>query len=400
MRREEGRLGDAEVIVGERALAAGDRVQTRINFNNPKVDNRERWDVIDVDAAARTVRLQRIGGDGREVTLGPGYLDRRTKDGAPALEYAYAITKFGAESKTYDRAYPFLDGASTLEEELVALSRGREFANVYTVAAPDLLDPDLGPGRREVHDTLQDVRQSIEREGADVPATEAALRSQIEAMSPSRLAERRAELVEEARAADPLLSRHDTLDREIRRDREWLKTLAAERRATERMGPGPGGDAAQLRAKEASTAERLRRNIAERKSLPEPSRQAEPRPTTPTEKLEAALIERRITALARKEVTAGRHGESHILHNTLGPFPKDDAARNVWNGAAHTLAVYRIKNNVRDRENPLGRQPNSSRARAERARVQKRLEAARRRLQRSQQHSAQRAAAKNLGISR
>src|SRR5215203_2499507 len=400
MRREEGRLGQAEVIVGERPLAAGDRVQTRINFNNPKVDNRERWDVIGVDAAARTVNLRRVGGDGREVTLGPAYLDRRTKDGAPALEYAYAITKFGAESKTYDRAYPFLDGASTLEEELVALSRGREFANVYTVAAADLLDPDLGPGRREVHDTLQDVRQSIEREGADVPATEAALRSHIEAMPPSRLAERRAELAEEARAAEPLVSRRDTLDREIRRDREWLKMLSAEREATERLGPGPAGDLHQLIAKEASTAERLNRNIAERKELPEPSHQAEPKPATPADKLEAALIERRIGVLARKEVTAGRHGESHILHNTLGPFPKDDAARNVWNGAAHTLTTYRLRHNVHDRENPLGRQPRSSQGRAERARVQKRIEAARRLLRRNQQRTAQRAAAKNIGIGR
>jgi hypothetical protein len=150
MRREEGRLGAAEVIVGEHPLAAGDRVQTRINWNEPAVDNRERWDVIGVDAAARTISLRRVGGGGREVTLGPAYLDRVNRnDGSPAIEYAYAITKFGAESKPFDRGYPFLDGASTLEEELVALSRGREFANVYTVAATDLLDPDLGPGRRE-----------------------------------------------------------------------------------------------------------------------------------------------------------------------------------------------------------------------------------------------------------
>lgn len=399
-RRDEGRLGEAEVIVGEQPLAAGDRVQTRINWNEPRVDNRERWDVIDVDAAARTVSLRRIGGDGREVTLGPRYLDRQTLDGGPALEYAYAITKFAAESKTFDRAYPFLDGASTLEEELVALSRGREFANVYTVAAPDLLDPDLGPGRREVHDTLQDVRRSIEREGADVPATEAALRAEVEAMSPSGLATRRAELAEEARSADPLLSRRDALDREIRRDREWLKTLAAEREATERIGVGPAGDVSQLRAKEASVAERLARNIGERRGLPDPSPLSEPKPATPAERLEAALIERRIRVLARQEVSAGRQGESHILHQTLGPYPKDEAARSVWNGAAHSLATYRIRHNVRDRESPLGRQPRSARARAERARVQKRIEAAQRRLRRAQQRSAQRAAAKNLGIGR
>ncbi|HET7416092.1 MAG TPA: MobF family relaxase [Solirubrobacterales bacterium] len=400
MRREEGRLGEAEVIVGERPLAAGDRVQTRINFNNPKVDNRERWDVIDADAAARTLTLQRVGGDGREVTLGPAYLDRRTKDGAAAVDYSYAITKFGAESKTYDRAYPFLDGASSLEEELVALSRGREFANVYTVASADLLDPDLGPARREIHDALQDARQAIEREGADTPATEAALRAQIEAMSPSRLAERRAELAEVARSADPLLSRRDSLDREISRDREWLKTLAAEREATERIGTGPAGEVSQLIAKEASTVERLNRNIAERDGLPASSRAAEPNPTHPTERLEAALVERRIGVLARKEVTAGRHSESHVLYRSLGPFPEDEAARGVWNEAAHSLATYRIRHNVQDRENVLGHPPRSPEVHAERSRVQKRIEVAQRRLQRTRRDSAERPVGREASIGR
>lgn len=401
MRREEGRLGEAEVIVGERPIGVGDRVQTRINSRD--VDNRERWDVIGVDAAARTVRLRRIGGDGREVTLGPAYLDRRTDDGAAALEYAYAITKFGAESKTYDRAYPFLDGGANLEEELVAISRGREVANVYTVAAAELVDPELGPGRREVHDSLQDVRQAIEREGADTPAAETALRARVEQLTPSQLATRRAELAEEARSADPLLSRRDDLDREIRRDREWLKTLTAEREATERLPSGeagPAGDLSQLIAKEASTAERLDRNVAERVELPEPPSLNEPKPATAADRLEAALIDRRITILARQEVTLARQGDSHVIYKTLGPFPKDEAARTVWNGAAHSLATYRLRHNVSDRDNPLGRQPRSGRARAERARVQKRLEAAQRRLRGVQQRSAQRAAAKNLGIGR
>jgi hypothetical protein len=281
-----------------------------------------------------------------------------------------------------------------------ALSRGREFANVYTVAATDLLDPDLGTGRREVHDTLQDVRQAIEREGTDVPATEAAVRAEIDAMSPAALAARRAELAEDARNADPTVSRRGTLDGEIRRDREWLRTLAAEREATERLGVGPAGDVAQLRAREAKTAERLARNIEERRGLPEPSPFTEPKPPTARDRLEATLIDRRINVLARQEVTAGRQGESPIPQKALGPFPKDEAARTVWNGAAHSLSTYRLRHNVRDRENPLGRPPRSARGRAEHARVQKRLEAAQRRLRRAQQRSAQRAAAKNLSIGR
>ena len=192
LRREQGALGSAEVIVGERAFAAGDRVQTRINREG--ATNRERWDVLDVDAAARTVSLRRVGGDERTVTLGPAYLDRRRDDNGPALEYAYALTKFGVQGKTVDRAYPLLDAGGSLEQELVALSRGREVANVYAVASSELLDPDLGPGRREISDPLHDIRAAIEREGNDYTAAEVGIRRAIERLSSKELADRRAEL--------------------------------------------------------------------------------------------------------------------------------------------------------------------------------------------------------------
>ena len=146
LRRAEGQLGDAELIVGEGAIAAGDRVQTRINAEG--VANRERWDVLGVYPGSRRATLRRVGGDERTVTLGPNYFDRlRDADNGPALEYAYALTKFGAQGKTLDRAYPLLDGESSLEQELVALSRGREVAYVYAVASSELTDADLGPGQ-------------------------------------------------------------------------------------------------------------------------------------------------------------------------------------------------------------------------------------------------------------
>jgi len=162
------------------------------------------------------------------------------------------------------------------------------------------------------------------------------------------------------------------------------------------MGVGPAGDVAQLRAKEAKTAERLARNIEDRRSPPEPSPITEPTPATARDRLEAALIDRRINVLARQEVTAGRQGESHVLHKALGPFPKDEAARNVWNGAAHSLCTYRLRHNVRDRENPLGREPRTASARAEQARVQQRLEAAQRRLRLGPDRIAERS--NSLGI--
>ncbi|HEX6204993.1 MAG TPA: MobF family relaxase [Solirubrobacterales bacterium] len=398
IRAGEGRLGEAEVIVGEHPIAAGDRVQTRINWNDPKVDNRERWDVVDVDAAARTLTLARVGGDERTLTLGPAYLDRTSDDGAPALQYAYAITTYGAESKTFDRAYPYLDPSYNLEESVVAISRGREVANVYTVASSELLDPDLGPGRREVADTLQDLREAIEREGADFPAMEAALRVEIDALSYSQLAERRARLSETARADDPALARADRLDKAISRDRDRLADLRGEREATERSPDAAPLDVARLAAAEISAAERLERNIAERATLPELQTESESAPATPEDRLEAALTEQRIAREASRQLTAARCNESQVIYDTLGSYPSDPALAVEWDGAAHAVLTYRLRHNVWDEHNPLGRRPDSAAARAEHAHAEQRIEAARRALQQTRMHEAERAAVSEMSI--
>lgn len=396
--RAEGRLGEAEVIVGEHPLAAGDRVATRINWNRPKVDNRERWDVVDVDAAARTVTLARVGGDERTVTLGPAYLDRTTEDGAPALQYAYAITTYGAESKTFDRAYPYLDPSYNLEESVVAISRGREVANVYTVASSELLDPDLGPGRREVADTLQDVREAIEREGADSPATEAALRVEIDALGFGELAERRARLAESVRAGDPDPARRERLEQAIGVDRRRLGELRAEREATERSPDAAPLDVARLAAREISAAERLERNIAERDALPDRPAEIGAAPSGPQDRLEAALVEQRIAREVSRRLTAARCNESQVVYDTLGSYPSDPALAVEWDGAAHAVLAYRLRHNVRDEHTPLGRRPDSAAARAEHAHAEQRIESARRSLQQTRVHDAERAAVRGMGI--
>ncbi len=378
LRSAEGMLGEAEVLVGERPFAAGDRVQTRVNA--PRIDNRERWDVIAVDAAARTVELQRVEGDQRQIVLGPGYLDRRTPDGDPALQYAYALTKFGAESKTFDRAYPLLDAGASLEEELVALSRGRELANVYAVASTELLDPDLGPARREVSDELHDIRAAIEREGGDYPAAEVGLRRQIEALSDVELAQRRVELTVPATPVDPAERRHERLRREIDRAEEALERMRAEREALQQMRKPPAHELSRVTAAEATTAESLQRLRSALGELPEPAPRAQLRQADPAHRLEAALIDRRIEQLASRAVAAARLDRSDVIYKALGPYPSDPAKAYAWGQAAHAISTYRQRHGVRDRSRALGPRPHDAMARAERARAKRVLEAAQRRL--------------------
>ncbi|HET8956167.1 MAG TPA: MobF family relaxase [Solirubrobacterales bacterium] len=395
--REEGKLGRREILVGERPISRGERVLTRIN--NCEVDNRERWDVVSVNPITRSVKLRRVGGDGRVVKLRRDYLERRTRDGAPALQPAYAITKFGAESKTFDRAYPLLDSGADLNQELVALSRGREVANVYTVASSELLDPDLGPARREIADVLQDVRETIERDGADFPAFEAPLRRGVDALSPAELAERRARLAEAGHDADPRLQRRRRLEEAIERDRGWAETLAAERAEAEALPEPLPTDLARLTAAEVSTAERIKLNIAERDALPEPVSCKVALPS-PAERLEAALIAQRIERDTSRGLALARAGESKIIFDHLGPFPVDPGSAAEWERAAHALLRYRLRHDVRDLDNPLGREAASPAARAERAATANSLRDARRRLGLTHEIGVERSASRTIEIGR
>jgi conjugative relaxase-like TrwC/TraI family protein len=398
LRRAQGKLGRLEVKAGETRIARGDRVQTRINSrrrDGVKVDNRERWDVVSVNPILRTVRLRRVGGDERTVKLRRAYLDRTTKKGEPALQHAYAITKFNAESKTFDRAFALLDDATTLEQEVVAISRGRTIAKVYAVVSTPLLDPELGPASRKLVERLQDARAAIEAEGADFPAREVSLREKIREMAPWELADRRAKLSAIENPIDPDAERREELGAEIAADRRIAAELAAEQEALRALPQAPEveGDLARLHAAQGSTAERIRLNEAELESLPEPPRAEE---LTSKQRLEAALVELRIAHLASREVEAGRAGESEPLYKALGSYPTDPAERAAWGDGANAIATYRLRYGVYDENLPFGGTPRSPEAKADRAAAERRLESAQRHLRLSQERSAERSAAHDL----
>lgn len=398
LRRAEGHLGAAELIVGGHPFAAGDRVQTRINGEG--VANRERWDVVGVQPEERRIALRRVGGDERVVQLGPDYLDRhRLADNGPSLEYAYALSKFGAQGKTLDRAYPLLDGGSSLEQELVALSRGREVAYVYAVASSELTDADLGPGRRELSDPLHDIRIAIEAAGNEYPAAEVKARRLINSLDGIELAARRTELQAAARARDPMLSRRDALDRSVEEAEGWLAALTGEREAIEAMDTPPAEELARVSAAEARVADQLHRALGERTALAE----AEPTslgssPLDAEARLEAALIEERIDLLVNRQIQANRLEASKLTYKTFGAFPQDDPDRSLaWHEGTRALYTYRQRYGITEEAEPLGSsQPRGAAARAERARAERRIEQAQRRLGRR----AERAASKSAAIGR
>ncbi len=211
------------------------------------------------------------------------------------------------------------------------------------------------------------------------------------------LAGRRAALQAAVRAADPLLSHRDRLDREVAESEDWLAALTRERGAIEAMPAPLADELARVTTAEARTADRLRRALAEKAALPEVTPAAPTNPPDgggPETRLEAALIEERLDLMVSRQIKADRLEVSPITYKALGAFPQGDPDKSLaWHEGAHALHAYRYRHGITDETNPLGAaQPRSTAARAERVRAQQRLQEAQRKLGRTAERSAQRAA--------
>lgn len=228
--RAEGRLGKAHVTVGGEEFAVGDRLVTRVNSRD--VSNRERWEVIGVDASDTHLKLRRLGGDERAIIAAPGYLEKRTENNEPAVQHAYALTTYATESKTFDSAFSLLDAGISREDFVVAVSRATGPTTAYGVAASEMLDVDLGPATRDIDDAAHDLRIGSERVAAEFAAAEVAARKRIEARPEHELIERRDQLHRKAGGEKSVSTAQEqlaALDTRIAENNERLTALANSR---------------------------------------------------------------------------------------------------------------------------------------------------------------------------
>jgi len=374
--RSEGQLGAEELRVAEQPFAVGDRVITRVN--TPDVSNRERWEVTALDAARRQIELRRIGGDERAVVLRSQYLDYRTPGGEPSLQYAYAISAYTAESKTFERAFALLDAGASREEFLVSVSRSRGPTTAYGVAALELTDAELGPGLRPLEDAAHDIRVAAERSAEELPALEVSARQRVAATEDFSLAGRLAALEHDQRMAErPSAARErlTSLDRRIARvevqleglRREYAELVAQRRPDAERVesvseaGRDAGERLAQLRGERAKLAEKV-------------SAEERPEPLTDAERLEMSLIEDRLAQLRRRDVAMERLDPSPMIGEALGERPADPVRAAAWNEGVDAIYDYRWRHGVHTHEaGPLGAEPQETRSRASWRETQRRL---------------------------
>ena len=377
--RAEGRLGHIEIRVGGEPFAVGDHVLTRVNTRD--VSNRERWEVIAIDARRQEIALQRIGGDRRCVALRPSYLGFTTPSGDPSLQHAYAISTYGAESKTFEEAFALLDAGASREEFLVSVSRSRGPTSAYGVAALELTDAELGPGTRRIEDALHEIRAAAERPGEEVASLEVSERQRIADLPEFSLAQRLRELEvrrDGATRTSPSRERLALLERRIDQAEQKLEALRGEQRslAAERRPDARRIDL--LRAAGADAAERLEELRSERLRLSHAAQQCHPQPLSPAERLELELIGERMGHLRRRAVAAERLDPSPLIREALGERPSDPIAAAAWNEGVEAIYTHRQRYDVRSREGgPLGAQPRGGAERASWQQAQRRLERAR-----------------------
>jgi conjugative relaxase-like TrwC/TraI family protein len=392
----EGRLGNATVKVGGQDFAVGDRVVTRVN--TPDVSNRQRWEVIGVDASETHLKLRRIGGDERVIIASPRYLARRTDNGEPAIQHGYALTTYATESKTFDSAYSLLDSGVSREDFVVAVSRASGPTTVYAVAASELLDEDLGPATREVSDAAHDIRIGAERVASEFAASEVTERKRLEKLGPIQLATRREQLIGKAapadhpNAAEAQLRQHD---KRISEATERLAALASERASAD-------SDAHRLSLIESGerlTRKQLRRLEGDRGGLAAAARAEARQPSglSSDERTELAMIEDRLLQVRRREAVEQRIHPSPLVVDAIGPKPEDATKAAIWNEGVDLILTYRQLHRVTAADgHALGRKPQDGARRAEHRAADLRL----RQIQHALEISSARSATRSTTIAR
>jgi conjugative relaxase-like TrwC/TraI family protein len=367
--RQEGRLGAAEVEVGEARFAAGDQVITRVNDQAAAIYNRERWQVAEVDAERGSVVLRGVD-QARTVEVDADYLARTNPyNDAPALQHAYAVTTYSAQGSTVDRAYVMADPSMDKQEFYVAASRSREETRLYAMPEVQVERREYAPTSPHLREAVPHIAEAAQRDRAQLAAHEVALRERFAGLPTAELVARHSDLDvasgNEARQQESW----DALTARIEHAYERLDGLRSERVAAEAL---PRRERAAELGRIEAIESRDRRQIgwleAER---------AEIGPPTDAARREFALADRVLAERRELAVTAARVASAPYIKRELGERPSDPTKQRAWDRGVREIEGYRQRHGVKDQSRAFGREGRG----AERARQ----EAARRRLHQSQQ---------------
>jgi conjugative relaxase-like TrwC/TraI family protein len=346
LRLDEGELGEAALEVGEGRIHDGDHVVTRINRGGRSpVHNRERWMVEAIDAEARTMTLRHLSERERVVTLGADYLDRRPAYAVGSVELGYAITKYGAQGMTVDRAFVVLGDGLSKEDAYTALTRAREGTELYAVSREPVERAEIAPAKEERKLGTDELGRQMERTEQRALAIDERLRGELEGKPTPALVDELHRI--EAAGGDPGQRRLEALtaaraqaERDLSRVREALR------------GRDVGDRTERIRLE--SIAAHATERRGDLRSEERAAREAAP---DPGERERGAAIARILAERRRLSVEAAIVAVPRYLTEALGPRPEGLRGRLEWERAVDTVERHRQLLGVRDLDRAFGDEP-------------------------------------------
>jgi hypothetical protein len=386
VRRQEGKLGAAEIEVGEARFAAGDQVITRVNDRQLDIYNRERWRVAEVDAEQCYVVLEGID-QAKRVEIGPEYLSRTNPHSeAPALEHAYAVTTYSAQGATVDRAFVMADPSMDKQELYVAASRSRKETHLYATPEIQTHREEIAPRSPYLREAIPHIAEAAERDRAQFAAHDVA---QLEALPTSELIERRDTLRPQARQERTNEDERADLQKRIEQQAEFLAGMDAQRqRARELPRKRRRSELERIDRTEESTRQSLARMETELRQMP---------PVEQAARRELAAAEQALGERLQAAVLAARLAPPTYITKELGERPADHAKARAWDRGVAEIEGYRQQHGIKDPNRALGRE----RAREiEQRAVLRRIHQTQRALGLGQHASRKRDLGRGMGIGR
>jgi hypothetical protein len=369
--RAEGRVGSEEIEVGEVRFAAGDQVITRVNDRAKEIFNRERWKVAEVDGERRRVVLEGID-QARRVEVGPDYLELTTLGGgAPALQYAYAVTTYCAQGTTVDSAYVMAGPSMDKQEFYVATSRSRGETHLYATPEIQAERDEFAPKAPE-RDAIAHIGEAVERDRAQTAAHDEALRAELSRLPSTELAGRRLKLQRDANFEAEAEHQYNRQFKEVQARRSQYEDAVERCEVIEALGWRERRQRLpRALENEELLRQRLNENVEELAGMQPPGTA-----TRQEHEIAADLLAKReaqmITALAMTP-------PPYILKE-LGERPAEPYRRKDWDRAVRVVEDYRQEHGIGDRKSALGPEPKDAVERASRKAAQASLRRAQRHL--------------------
>jgi conjugative relaxase-like TrwC/TraI family protein len=392
VRRQAGQLGAQEIEVGEARFAAGDLVITRVNDREAEIFNRERWRIVEVDAADQRMTLDGID-QAKRVEVGANYLAQTNRHSdAPALEHAYAVTTYSAQGTSVDRAFVAADPSMDKQELYVAASRSREETFIYATPEIQTHREEIAPDSPYLREGIPHIAEAAERDRAQVAAHDEALRSKFSGLPTEELVARRDELRTAASHEESMGSQQRSLQERIERARDHIEGFEAEREVAQAL---PRRERREELARIDSWEARSRRETArlevELVDMP---------PVGDAARRELVVADQVLMQRRELAIIAARISPPAYVKAELGERPSDPTKRKAWDRGVAQIERYRQEHGIKDPNRALGRKAKRGAERARQEAAQWRIREAQRALGLGQHAARARQLGRGLSIGR